>query len=228
MLTLPGAPALSDFRSSRLLAAVRSRAPVVASLEARYVHFVQTTRALAADERKVLDALLTYGPRESARATAAHDGSLIVVIPRPGTISPWSSKATDIAHVCGLEAVERIERGIAYTVRVEPGAPAGAIAQVAPALYDRMTETAVFAFDDAAQLFRHAAPRSLGSVPFGARGRAALIAANDGLGLALSEDEIDYLAAHYRELDRDPTDVELMMFAQANSEHCRHKIFNAS
>ena len=130
--------------------------------------------------------------------------------------------------MCGLRAVERIERGIAYFVRATRRRYRRAICKrIAPALYDRMTEAAVFSYDDAAQLFDHQSPRPLKTVPLLARGRSALVDANESLGLALSPDEIDYLAESFNKLGRDPTDVELMMFAQANSEHCRHKIFNA-
>src|SRR5687768_1049122 len=148
MLTLPGAPALSDFRNARLLATVRAQVPGISRLSARYVHFVQTTRALSADEQGVLEALLTYGPREGEKASDA--GALIVVTPRPGTISPWSSKATDIAYVCGLEAIERIERGIAY--RFEGSSLSSAeLERIAPLLFDRMTEAALFDFETASQ-----------------------------------------------------------------------------
>jgi phosphoribosylformylglycinamidine synthase len=225
MLTLLGASALSDFRNARLLAAVRGQMPEVFRITARYVHFVQTTRELAASERQVLDALLTYGPREKSHDS--EPGALIVVTPRPGTISPWSSKATDIAHVCGLGAIERIERGIVYRFATRKPLSDADRARIAPLLFDRMTEAALFDVDAAAQLFVHEAPRRLSTVPLLAQGRAALEAANVELGLALSDDEIDYLAASFVKLGRDPTDVELMMFAQANSEHCRHKIFNA-
>lgn len=226
MLTLSGAPALSDFRTARLLTALRSRIPAVESIATRFVHFVQTQRALSADERRVLDALLTYGPA-SPGTEVQSSGQLIVVIPRPGTISPWSSKASDIAQVCGLRAIERIERGVAYFVRAASALSAAELDSVAPTLYDRMTEAAVFSYDAAARLFDHESPRPLNTVPLQARGREALAAANESLGLALSPDEIDYLADSFTRLGRDPTDVELMMFAQANSEHCRHKIFNA-
>jgi phosphoribosylformylglycinamidine synthase len=225
MLTLLGASALSDFRNARLLAAVRGQMPEVFRITARYLHFVQTTRELAASERQVLDALLTYGPREKSHDS--EPGTLIVVTPRPGTISPWSSKATDIAHVCGLGAIERIERGIVYRFATRKPLSDADRARIAPLLFDRMTEAALFDVDAAAQLFVHEAPRRLSTVPLLAQGRAALEAANVELGLALSDDEIDYLAASFVKLGRDPTDVELMMFAQANSEHCRHKIFNA-
>jgi phosphoribosylformylglycinamidine synthase len=226
MLILPGAAALSDFRTTRLLAAVTARGHAVETLSARFVHFVQVHRDLAAEERRILAALLTYGPRSPEGSTAATlpAPGLIVVIPRPGTLSPWSSKATDIAHVCGLDAIERIERGIAYELRARAKLSQEQLGAIAPALYDRMTEAAIFSLDAAARLFVHEQSRPLRTV---ARDRAALVEANQSLGLALSEDEIDYLAANFAKLERDPTDVELMMFAQANSEHCRHKIFNA-
>jgi len=233
MLILPGAPALSDFRTTRLLAAVTARGHAIEQLSARYIHFVQPRRDLGADERRILDALLTYGPQSTSsngpaalRSERPNEG-LVVVIPRPGTLSPWSSKATDIAHVCGLDAIERIERGIAYGLRATGGLTQEQLRAIAPALYDRMTEAAIFSLDEAAQLFVHEQPRPLNTVALRARGRAALVEANQTLGLALSDDEIDYLAASFTRLERDPTDVELMMFAQANSEHCRHKIFNA-
>ncbi len=231
MLILPGAPALSDFRTTRLLAAVTARGHAVEHLSARFVHFVQARRDLTAEERRILAALLTYGPRSpdapAALPSQRPSQGLVVVIPRPGTISPWSSKATDIAHVCGLDAIERIERGIAYELREAGGPTDEQLRAIAPALYDRMTEAAIFSLDDAAQLFVHEPPRPLRSVPLRTRGRAALVEANENLGLALSDDEIDYLAANFTRLERDPNDVELMMFAQANTEHCRHKIFNA-
>jgi phosphoribosylformylglycinamidine synthase len=228
MLILPGAPALSDFRTTRLLAAVTARGHAVETLSARFVHFVQSRRDLSANEQRILAALLTYGPRTpDGVAAAALPRRPIVVVPRPGTISPWSSKATDIAHVCGLDAIERIERGIAYELRAARELPTEQLQAIAPALYDRMTEAAMLSLDDATQLFAHEAARPLRTVPLRARGRAALVEANESLGLALSDDEIDYLTANFTRLERDPNDVELMMFAQANSEHCRHKIFNA-
>jgi phosphoribosylformylglycinamidine synthase len=231
MLTLPGAIALSDFRIKKLLAAVRLRDRAVDSLTARFAHFVQLRRELTAQERTVLDALLTYGPRDqdaSAVDTASgKHADQIIVIPRPGTISPWSSKATDIAHVCGLDAIERIERGVAYYIAAQGRLSADRLLAIAPALYDRMTESAILSFADAAQLFVHDRPRALTRIPLLTEGRSALAAANERMGLALSEDEIEYLDASFKRLRRDPTDVELMMFAQANSEHCRHKIFNA-
>jgi len=226
MLILQGAPALSPFRIAKLLARLREGAPNVTSLTSRFVHFVDTSRELEAPEAAILERLLTYGPRmEGARGEDA--GELIVVVPRAGTISSWSSKATDIAQVCGLDAVRRIERGIAY--RIVASAPLGReqLQALASGLFDRMTEMALFDTASAVQLFGHHEPKKLSRVSI-AEGRESLVRANQELGLALSPDEIDYLLENFRRLGRDPSDVELMMFAQANSEHCRHKIFNAS
>jgi phosphoribosylformylglycinamidine synthase len=219
MLILPGAPAASASRLIRLrdrLAVIDAR---VALLQSRYVHFADCEAGFDAASESRLRRLL-----------GAHDapldpepGLLCLVLPRPGTISPWSSKATDIAHVCGLAGVRRIERGIAW--RIE-GVPATAGAALAAPLHDRMTEAVFADLGSAAQLFTAAAPRRLDTVSL-ARGRSALVEVNARLGLALADDEIDYLLGVYASLGRDPTDVELMMFAQANSEHCRHKIFNA-
>ncbi|HEU4602463.1 MAG TPA: phosphoribosylformylglycinamidine synthase [Steroidobacteraceae bacterium] len=227
MLTLPGAIALSDFRTARLLASIRSRGAPIESIQARFVHFVQAHRELTADERRVLDALLTYGPRIEPRRSQAAHGQTLFVIPRFGTISSWSSKATDIAQVCGLDAIERIERGIEYTIGASQPLSAEQLNTASAALHDRMTETTVLTAEDAQRLFSHERPQPLRTIDLKARGRMALVEANQSLGLALSDDEIDYLEANFNRLGRDPTDVELMMFAQANSEHCRHKIFNA-
>jgi phosphoribosylformylglycinamidine synthase len=224
MLILPGAPALSSFRIEKRLASVRSVCEDVVSLTARFVHFAELERPLSADEREVLDRLLTYGP--TIRQDEAK-GALVLVLPRFGTISPWSSKATDIAHNCGLEAVVRIERGVAYRIVTESGSAKSAIERIAGSLHDRMTESVVYDLDDAERLFEHHSPGPLSIVDVTGGGRDALTRANADLGLALSEDEIDYLVGHFSAVGRNPTDAELMMFAQANSEHCRHKIFNA-
>ena len=229
VLALRGGAALSSFRVEKLLAALSavSVSHSIAGIEAHHWHFVELARALDAREREALEKLLTYG-RPDAHTSSA-DVTLLVV-PRLGTISPWSSKATDIAHNCGLDAVRRIERGIAYAIalRSESTLSPEDRAALLPLIHDRMTETVMDDMRDARQLFTHVPPRPLVTIPLMERGRAALEAANEALGLALSTDEIDYLVDAFRRLDRDPTDVEVTMFAQANSEHCRHKIFNAS
>ena len=226
MLEIPGSTALSSFRITKLLDRLAALNLAVASLTASFVHFVDAERPLRPSESDVLLRLLTVGarahPAAVAASTRAH-GSLILVVPRAGTISPWSSKASDIAHVCGLTAVRRIERGIAYRVHSSGGLERAMLERLAPVLHDRMTENVLFDIRDAAQLFEHASPRALVRISL-----AALEEANAELGLALSDDEIDYLVANFARMGRNPTDVELMMFAQANSEHCRHKIFNAN
>lgn len=218
-LKLQGRDALSAFRVRKLLDTLRSLDPTVAGVSAEYWHFVKLHRPLTAEEAVRLDRILEYGPRERAKQV---DGQLFVVVPRLGTISPWSSKATDIARHCGLEAVERIERGVAYHVR-----GGAARDRLAALLHDRMTETVLDSVDAAQRLFREIDPVPLESVDVVGGGKAALEAANGEMGLALSADEIDYLFDAFSAAGRNPTDVELMMFAQANSEHCRHKIFNA-
>ena len=224
LLSLRGRNALSPFRIAKLLSNLAGTH--VSALTADFWHFVQTERGLSAAERATLERILTYGAQSDGHADA---GELLLVIPRPGTVSPWASKATDIAHNCGLAAISRIERGIAYRVAVADGKPlaAEARARLLPLLHDRMTEGVYPSLADAARLFTHFAPRPLSTIDLRARGRSALDEANAALGLALSADEIDYLSAHFSRIGRNPTDVELMMFAQANSEHCRHKIFNA-
>jgi phosphoribosylformylglycinamidine synthase len=224
MLEIPGAPAFTAARLEKRLAAVRARNPGVQALSASFVHFVDvdTDGPLPAPARALLERLLRYGPRAVSGPPAA-SGARLLVVPRIGTISPWSSKATDIARSCGLAGVRRIERGIWYTIAGDANdQPA-----LRRALHDRMTESVLARSEDAALLFARAEPRSLGVVALGGDGRAALDRANAALGLALAPDEIAYLLDAYATLGRDPTDVELMMFAQANSEHCRHKIFNA-
>ena len=222
MLTLRGAPALSEFRLNKLQKRLSAVVGEDVGLSAEYIHFVEFNGDLAGSDRQLMERLLDYGP---AHGTTSQEGQLFLVIPRPGTISPWSSKATDIAHNCGLGQVRRIERGIAYWV---DGADRAVRADVGAQLHDRMTQVVLADMDAAGMLFRHAQPRPFTSVDVLQGGRTALVAANSELGLALSEDEVDYLAESFAALGRNPSDVELMMFAQANSEHCRHKIFNAS
>src|SRR5690606_26108385 len=180
---------------------------------------------LADHELTVLRQLLHYGP---ALAHEEDEGELFLVVPRPGTISPWASKATDIAHNCGLQTVHRIERGIAYYISHSGVLDESALPAIQGLLHDRMVESVFRHLGDAEQLFRLQSPKPLTIVDILSGGRQALTKANRELGLALAEDEIDYLVSSFVQLKRNPTDVELMMFAQANSEHCRHKIFNAN
>ncbi|MCB6183152.1 phosphoribosylformylglycinamidine synthase [Leeia sp. TBRC 13508] len=221
-----GAQALSDFRLAKLADSLAGKLPAVPRIQTTWVHIIEHEGELSADALATLQKLLTY---DEFKPAGEATGSLLLVLPRFGTISPWSSKATDIAKHCGLENVARIERGIAYYVSNADGTPASddVLKVVYDLIHDRMTETVVREMSDAAGLFVHQSPRSLESVDVLTGGRDALVKANRDMGLALSEDEVDYLLENYVRIQRNPTDVELMMFAQANSEHCRHKIFNA-
>ncbi|HUW37200.1 MAG TPA: phosphoribosylformylglycinamidine synthase [Rhodocyclaceae bacterium] len=218
ILKLQGGAAHSAGRLHRIAERARSACPGLKRLEAEHWYFVELAAPISVEESQRLKQLL--GVHDAAAAPA---GQLLLVTPRLGTISPWSSKATEIARQCGFFAVARIERGTAF--HAEGKFERGALAAM---LHDRMTESVLSSLDEADALFRHVPPQPLSTVAVTTRGRAALVEANDELGLALSLDEIDYLAQSFAKLGRDPTDVELMMFAQANSEHCRHKIFNAA
>ncbi len=224
ILCLKGDAAFSAFRLQRLQARLVAAVADIESVVADYWHVVAEKRALNADERAKLATLL------EEQAAGAEAGELFLVAPRIGTISPWSSKATDIAWNCDLDAIERIERVIAFHVVVRNNRALTAEEKkiVAGLLHDRMTDSVLPGFDAAGELFRHFEPKPLNTVDVLAGGKAALVEANGSLGLALSDDEIDYLLNIFTTAGRNPTDVELMMFAQANSEHCRHKIFNAS
>jgi len=237
MLILPGSNALSAFRSQRLLTQLQAVLPAIAAVQARFVHFIDASAPLSDDDSSRLGALLTYGEPAHADNT---EGAVeeFFVIPRLGTISPWASKATDIVHNCGMAHVKRVERGIAYRINLKAGILGSSIGAtkhlsaeqaqaVAALLHDRMTESVLRHPDEAAGLFRTLEARPLETVDVIGAGKAALEKANTDLGLAMSDDEIDYLDAAFTKAGRNPTDVELMMFAQANSEHCRHKIFNA-
>lgn len=225
MLVISGNSALSSFRKTKLLSAIKQVVPTVEYLSARFVHVVELKGELRVSKRAVLDKILEYGPTESIDEI---DGLMLLTVPRIGTISPWSTKATDIAHNCGLAEVVRIERGIEYKIAAASELSAEQIKQIMPLIHDRMTEIVLTDIDAASDLFSHASPAEIDFVDVLGVGKAALEKANSDLGLALSADEIDYLFDSYSELKKNPTDAELMMFAQANSEHCRHKIFNAS
>ncbi len=224
-----GGNALSDFRIQQLLPRLAQISPHIQGLAARFVHLVATEHPLQGDQEQTLAALLAYGEPYAGPS----DGPVIVVSPRLGTVSPWASKATDIAHNCGL-ALKRIERITEYRLVLKTGLLGGAktisdqqLGEVAALLHDRMTESALASRSEAQALFTALQAAPMDHVDVLGGGRAALEAANKAWGLALAEDEIEYLANAFNGLKRNPTDVELMMFAQANSEHCRHKIFNA-
>jgi phosphoribosylformylglycinamidine synthase len=219
MLVLAGGLARSPFRIAKLLESARAISPEILDIRATWLHLVDLARELTASERGTLERLLDYEPDPPASSVPRCDA---VVVPRPGTVSPWSSKATDIARICGLDAVRRVERGVCWTISgpVDP--------RLFALLHDRMTEAVLPSIEACEALFAVAEPRPSRSIPVLSGGKAALEAADRAMGLALAPDEIGYLVEAFQALGRDPTDVELMMFAQANSEHCRHKIFNAT
>ncbi|MEI7796990.1 MAG: phosphoribosylformylglycinamidine synthase, partial [Methylococcaceae bacterium] len=216
MQKLISTSALSDNVLEKLLSELQTVQPDIQKIAARFVHFV--TGHLSDEQQPILEQLLTYGSTKTIDDT----GNCLLVVPRSGTISPWSSKATDIAHRCGLTEIQRLERGIEYFIVSD--SPLNE--NVARVVHDRMTQTVIFDQTNL-DLFVQHSPLPLQHIDIIEQGRDALVSANTVLGLALSADEIDYLMDAFQQLERNPTDVELMMFAQANSEHCRHKIFNA-
>ena len=220
MLYLRGAAALSEFRIAKLLE--KTRPLGIAGIAAEFRYFVELREALPADDLRFLCELLQAEPHAPAAQT-------LLVTPRLGTVSPWSSKATDIVKNCGLATVARVEHGIAYLLSGRKGRlpAAETVRSALPFLHDRMTESVLFDEHEAERLFHHVAPPPLATVDILKGGKKALERANAEWGLALSPDEIEYLVDNFKKVKRNPTDVELMMFAQANSEHCRHKIFNA-
>jgi hypothetical protein len=225
MLRLHSPISLSEFRRLRLLARIRAAVADVSQIVASDVFLVATRAPLRDGTAARLEQLLGANIGDPSVSSGA---TVLFVVPRLGTISSWSSKATNIAENCGLDEVRRIERGTHYVVSSSTPLTAAQQQAVAAALHDRMTESVLGSLDEANALFAESAPRKLGSIDVLGGGRTALVSANRELGLALADDEIDYLVTAFTALKRNPTDVELMMFAQANSEHCRHKIFNAT
>ena len=222
MLIRRGAPALSNFRRHKVSQQIRLATGLSLTVQADFHYFIALEQDLTSNEQSVLNQLLQAVP-----ISGDSPDHLMLVIPRPGTLSPWSSRATDIARRCGLQAISRIERGIVFsfpdvTLDTEQHAAIAAL------LHDRMTEAIFPTLADASALFAQPKPVSFDSIDVLVNGIAALRGANTALGLALSEDELSYLLTCFQDLGRNPTDIELMMFAQANSEHCRHKIFNAA
>lgn len=222
MLTIPGPSALSADRVKKLQTSINRIAPTV-SLNARYMHFIDTPK-LNSRNQKILSSILDYG--EPAAETT--DGQLFLVVPRIGTISPWSTKATDILHSCGLDRIRRIEYGVAYYIKTHAKLVRNIRSQIAQQLHDRMTQNVLTKLPTANELFNTSSPRRAKSINVLSKGIREIAEANRIYGMALSENEIKYLADSFIKIGRNPTDVELMMFAQANSEHSRHKIFNAS
>ncbi|MDO8265393.1 MAG: phosphoribosylformylglycinamidine synthase, partial [Candidatus Saccharibacteria bacterium] len=206
-----GISAISDFRKEKLFNNLQKIDKNISDVTAEFIHFIDTSQELTDAEVKSLQELLSYGETFVPRS----GGHMFLVTPRTGTISPWSSKATDIAKNSGLKNVNRIERGVAYYVKSKDKINRS---DILPILHDRMTESILSNIEEAQILFKDATPKALVTIDVLAGGKTALISANQTLGLALADDEIDYLFDAYAELKRNPTDVELMMFAQVNSE----------
>ena len=236
MLVIPGRVALSDFRKRKVLADVRGHMEDCLAVEARYVHFVDSGEHVPDhQQRDVLEQLLDYG-KGSGTETQIEDGEAAgqltrIAIPRIGTISPWASKATDIVHLCGLNRIRRVERGISWTLFFRNMPAEDRISamkgRLSGAIFDPMIETLLDDVQQASALFSASKPGLLNTIDILGGGEEALAAANLKFGFALSNQEQQYLMDQFSALNRNPTDVELMMFAQVNSEHCRHKIFNA-
>ncbi len=226
MISLRGSAALSTFRIEKIQKKLDEICPNISHVYAEFWHFAWVEGELSANQKDTLNKILTYGPKMQAENP---EGELILVLPRVGTISPWASRATDIVQHCGLPEIQRVERGIAYYVKTKNGQALSVAErqQLLPLIHDRMTESVFAALEDAAKLYHTDTPKPLCTVDILQGGKAALERANGDMGLALSPDEVDYLVENFTKMQRNPTDVELMMFAQANSEHCRHKIFNA-
>ena len=225
-LSLQGAPAISDFRLSKLQQELSEKIVDLEAVSASYWHFVKSASELDEKEIEHLNSILDYGP---IRHEMDVPGQHFLVIPRPGTISPWSTKATDIARHCDLEKVLRIERGIVWHISTKKHRllQDDEKTSVHALIHDRMVESVYDSLEQAELLFDEHSPAGMRCVDLVNEGKQALLQANQEWGLALSDDEIDYLVDSFTEMGRNPTDVELMMFAQVNSEHCRHKIFNA-
>ncbi len=231
MVCLRGSAALSQFRIDKMHSQLARNVANIRHIAAEFRHFAwfqhqSPQLALTDVEHNTLKQILHYGP---ALTLNEPQGELLLVVPRVGTISPWASRATDIVKHCGLEHIQRVERGIAYFVQTKNGEKLtlDERAHLLLIIHDRMTETVFFDLEDAHKLYHAGTPKPFYTVDIVQGGKPALIKANGDMGLALSVDEVDYLFDHFISIQRNPTDVELMMFAQANSEHCRHKIFNA-
>ncbi|GAA0221365.1 phosphoribosylformylglycinamidine synthase [Methylophaga marina] len=226
MLQLIGRPAFSAFRLEKLLNSIQAEVPAVTAVRTEFRYFVEIEGecVLPAAEHQVIETLLEAEMRDS---DAKENETFFLVTPRPGTISPWSSKATDIAVNSGVKDIERVERGVAFFIEANEALTQHQKSIVRSLLHDRMIETVFETVDETDRLFMHGKSRELVSVDILNGGREALVTANQQMGLALAEDEIDYLFENFSLLERNPNDIELMMFAQANSEHCRHKIFRA-
>jgi len=224
MLVIKGGPALSRFKLGKMEKLFSSELPAVKGITTQWLHFIDLHMSINEEKQMILEKLLEYGP---AHTETSLRGRRLIVVPRLGTISPWASKATDIANNCGLSEVHRVERGVEWGLEIDGELSVDDEAKLFSLIHDRMTETVLEEVSDAEALFTTTEPTAVMSVDILGGGKSALEEANASLGLALADDEIDYLVENFKTMERNPNDIELMMFAQANSEHCRHKIFNA-
>ena len=223
MIVKEGPASHSPFKLESLLRRLQSIDQNIDDLGARFIHLIDSKNDPDEEQDRILDSILEYGPDWPF---GTDEGFKVFTLPRFGTTSPWSSKATDIAKVCGLTSIEKIERGVVFTLALKDkdSAPNKEAIEM---LYDRMTEVVITDLKQAKEIFSSLEPQPFSDVDILSDGKKALETANIELGLALNNDEIDYLLEQFTKLNRNPTDAELMMFAQANSEHCRHKVFNA-
>ena len=223
MIVKEGPASHSPFKLESLLRRLQSIDQNIDDLGARFIHLIDSKNDPHEEQDRILDSILEYGPDWPF---GTDEGFKVFTLPRFGTTSPWSSKATDIAKVCGLTSIEKIERGVVFTLALKDkdSAPSKEAIEM---LYDRMTEVVITDLNQAKEIFSSLEPQPFSDVDILSDGKKALETANIELGLALNNDEIDYLLEQFTKLNRNPTDAELMMFAQANSEHCRHKVFNA-
>ena len=223
MIVKEGPASHSPFKLESLLRRLQSIDQNIDDLGARFIHLIDSKNDPDEEQDRILDSILEYGPDWPF---GTDEGFKVFTLPRFGTTSPWSSKATDIAKVCGLTSIEKIERGVVFTLALKDkdSAPSKEAIEM---LYDRMTEVVITDLNQAKEIFSSLEPQPFSDVDILSDGKKALETANIELGLALNNDEIDYLLEQFTKLNRNPTDAELMMFAQANSEHCRHKVFNA-
>ena len=223
MIVKEGPASHSPFKLESLLRRLQSIDQNIDDLGARFIHLIDSKNDPDEEQDRILDSILEYGPDWPF---GTDEGFKVFTLPRFGTTSPWSSKATDIAKVCGLTSIEKIERGVVFTLALKDkdSAPSKEAIEM---LYDRMTEVVITDLKQAKEIFSSLEPQPFSDVDILSDGKKALETANIELGLALNNDEIDYLLEQFTKLNRNPTDAELMMFAQANSEHCRHKVFNA-
>ena len=231
MLILHGKSALSTFRIEKLLRQLQTSMTDIHAVSSQYIHFIESQEVISQSVELVLERILMYGEHSSLVKLSSTENQIIeiLVVPRIGTISPWASKATDIAHNCGLKDISRIERGILYRIALphDSSISEQQRLELQSRLHDRMVEICLSDLQQAHALFDTHTPKPYTRIDILEQGKSALVDANSELGLALADDEIDYLVDSFKDLERNPSDVELMMFAQANSEHCRHKIFNA-